>query len=245
MRSGVLASTQAMKTLHTRATKIPVHELPKCAACQFGRQTNRKVPVNRTSIIRELEGILSAEKLHPGQLVFIDHFLSSTRGRKIEGYGIRHPKTKVISSMRDKSYGGGCIFVAAASGYIDIKFQSFLTADETVEAVTEYEKHALDNGVIVTEYHSDNGGAFTSKRFKEHLIEQGQNNRYSSAGSHHQNGRAERAIRTIMAMARTMMLHTGLHWSDVDDATLWPMAVRHATYTVSYTHLTLPTILLV
>ena len=33
-----------------------------------------------------------------------------------------------------------------------------------------------------------------------------------------------------MAMARTMMLHSAIHWADVADATLWPMAVTLAVY---------------
>ena len=33
-----------------------------------------------------------------------------------------------------------------------------------------------------------------------------------------------------MAMARTMMLHSAIHWGDVADATLWPMAVTLAVY---------------
>jgi hypothetical protein len=33
-----------------------------------------------------------------------------------------------------------------------------------------------------------------------------------------------------MCIARTMMLHSAIHWPDVADACLWPMAVRHATF---------------
>ena len=33
-----------------------------------------------------------------------------------------------------------------------------------------------------------------------------------------------------MNMARTMMLHASIHWSDMVDPHLWPFAVRHAAY---------------
>lgn len=33
-----------------------------------------------------------------------------------------------------------------------------------------------------------------------------------------------------MSIARTMMLHSAIHWPEVADPTLWPMAVNHAVY---------------
>ena len=37
LRTGALATTKAMKQLHTRAANVPHHDTPKCAACQFGK----------------------------------------------------------------------------------------------------------------------------------------------------------------------------------------------------------------
>jgi hypothetical protein len=34
-------------------------------------------------------------------------------------------------------------------------------------------------------------------------------------------------IKSIMAMARTMLLHSAIHWSEVADPTLWALIVRH------------------
>ena len=111
------------------------------------------MPGKKTNVIREREGVLSAEKLQPGQKVFIDHFISSIRGRKLQGCGVINPKTKREVKGKDKSYCGGCMFVDAASGYVQVQFQSYLSAVATVEAVENYEKHALDNGVIVSQYY--------------------------------------------------------------------------------------------
>ncbi|KAL7465136.1 hypothetical protein ACHAXS_005462, partial [Conticribra weissflogii] len=43
---------------------------------------------------------------------------------------------------------------------------------------------------------------------------------------------AERAIQTIMYMARTFLIHVSLHWTEngVDDLALWSFAVKHATW---------------
>ena len=37
-------------------------------------------------------------------------------------------------------------------------------------------------------------------------------------------------MQTVMSVARAMMLHAVIHWPDVADATLWPMAVVHAVF---------------
>ena len=144
--------------------------------------------------------MLSAEALQPGKRVFVDHFVCSTRGRKWAGQGIRNTKRKASAVKQAKSYAGGCIFVDAATGFIDIQFQSFFSAAETINAVKRFKDNAQDNGIIVLQYHSDSGSAFIAKKFCQFLASQGQTNQFSAPGSHHQNGQAERGIRTIMGM---------------------------------------------
>ncbi len=50
--------------------------------------------------------------------------------------------------------------------------------------------------------------------------------------SANQNARAERAIQTILYMARTFMVHYSLHWTErgVDDLSLWSFAVKHSVW---------------
>ena len=52
----------------------------------------------------------------------------------------------------------------------------------------------------------------------------------SGVGAHHQNGIAERAIATVVSRARTMMLHAALHWPEMADTALWPMAMTYSAY---------------
>jgi len=56
--------------------------------------------------------------------------------------------------------------------------------------------------------------------------------RKAGVDAQHQNARAERAIQTIMYMARTFMVHASLHWTDrgSDDLSLWSFAVKHSVW---------------
>ena len=88
MQTGALTTSQAMKQLHKPMANIPLHDIPKCVGSQFGKQTNRPVPGRGTRSVGEQAGILSAEKLQPGQRIFIDHFQCSTLRQKFKGQGI-------------------------------------------------------------------------------------------------------------------------------------------------------------
>ena len=49
----------------------------------------------QTGIVKEQSGVLSVEKLQPGQLIFIDHFQCSTQGQKFKGQGIQNKQQNV------------------------------------------------------------------------------------------------------------------------------------------------------
>ena len=65
--TGALATSHTVQWLHRWVANIPVHDMPKCAACWFGKQTNQTVPGKCTHVIEERAGMLLAEKLQPGQ----------------------------------------------------------------------------------------------------------------------------------------------------------------------------------
>ena len=117
-----------------------------------------------------------------------------------------------------------------ASNYVHIVHQSSMSTHSTLQSKTEFEAVCRNYGVIPQAYISDNGSAFASKDFAKHLETFRQTLRFAGVGAHHHNSIAERNIRTIMSISRTMMLHSALHWPDVADSTLWPMAVTHAVY---------------
>ena len=70
---------------------------------------------------------------------------------------------------------------------------------------------------------------FTSKEIMKVALHQNQKVRFSGVGAAHQNGVAEWAIRNIVTMARTMLLHAAMHAPDLVTKELWPMTMGHAT----------------
>ena len=219
MRSGVLSRSEATRALHTAACRLV--NPPKCAACQYGKQHQRAIPRKKTTAIKDRAGVLKAENLAPGQQVSIDHFICGTKGRLFSSAG---------KSLNSEMFCGGCLFIDQASNFVHVEFQKHLNSHETLKAKQSFELMAMDHGVVPQSYLSDNAGCFTSKEFTERLGTLKQVIKYAGVGAHHHNGHAERAIQTIMSIARTMMLHAAVHWPEMADATLWPMAVTHAVF---------------
>jgi len=126
-----------------------------------------------------------------------------------------------------RRYSGGTIFVDCGTGRIELKFQVGLTAAETISSKMAFEKLCMSYGFMVKNYRTDNG-TFTAQSVINHISEKGQTISFSGAGAQHQNGVAERAIKTISEAARTIMLHAALRWPDAYDSALWPMAMQYA-----------------
>ena len=83
----------------------------------------------------------------------------------------------------------------------------------------------------ISHLHSDNR-IFTADMFLADCKTKNQSQSFSDVGAKHQNAMAERAIQTIIYMARTFMVHVSLHWSErgVDDLSLWGFAIKHAAW---------------
>ena len=120
------------------------------------------------------------------------------------------------------------------TGYIQVEHQLGFSAVETIRAKQNYEQQAMDNGVIIQSYLTDSG-AFKANSFVQHIREHTQRLQYCGTNAHHQNGVAERAIRTVSDMARSMILHASSHWKGGIDSTLWPMAVTYAVHLYNHT----------
>jgi hypothetical protein len=124
-------------------------------------------------------------------------------------------------------YGGGTLFVDAATGFVQAYHQVGFTANETLESKMRFEREALTAGVTVQAFHTDNG-VFTSKEFIRELAEKGQGLKLSGVSAQFQNGVAENAIKIVVRNARTMMIHATLRWPGYAKRDLWPMALSHA-----------------
>ena len=203
-------------------------KLPLCAACQIARAKRRPTDVATTTVHQE--ALLKIKDLEPGARVSVDQYESSVRGRLATSRG--------RESFGHK-YGGGTIFCDHASGFIQCHHQVSLRAADTVISKRAFERAAKSCGVKVQSYHGDNG-IFKSKEFQAALTKEEQQLKFSGVGAHHQNGVAERSIRTVTEKARTMMQHAYLHWPEEFQVQLWPFALDYAcwlhNHTPSHTH---------
>ena len=130
----------------------------------------------------------------------------------------------------DDMYDGGCIYFDHASSFIHCEHQVHLTTRETLQAKECFERMCHDYGVTPQTYMSNNGKPFVSRDYEQHLAAFKQIQNFAGVGAHHHNRTAEHAIQMIMSIAQTTMLHTTIHWPEVANRSLWPMAVDHAVY---------------
>jgi hypothetical protein len=70
-----------------------------------------------------------------------------------------------------------------------------------------FECFAKQSNVKIKHYHADNA-PFGTNEFKADIANQDQELTFSGVGAHHQNGVAERSIRTVTQWARAMLLHS-------------------------------------
>jgi transposase InsO family protein len=104
-----------------------------------------------------------------------------------------------------------------------------LRVGETLKAKYDFERYAKESGHSIKNYHA-NSAPFRAEEFVQDCVNKGQTIDYSGVGAHHQNGVAERWIRTVTTWTRAMMLHSIIHWPAEARPDLWPMALDQAIY---------------
>ena len=200
---------------------------PKCATCFAANAKRRSKGSTISRANPEKTDVLRSDDLAPGDTVSSDQYESSVRGQLPSSRG------RAFSSGRRAV--GGTLFFDHASGKISVHHQRSLSAADTIQAKRDFERAALECGVTIKKYHTDNG-IYDSAAFEDELEEGDfQAHTKSGVGAHHQNGVAERAIGTVHAMARAMLLHIRIHWPDEFDPALWTYALDYAVYI--YNHL--------
>ena len=109
-----------------------------------------------------------------------------------------------------------------------IKHQVAINATETIKAKLTFEREAQSQGVEIKGYHTDNE-IFNYSKFMEELLKKKQKIRFSGAGASHQNGTAECAIKTVVTMERTILMHVALRCpEDIFSTDLWTMEMDYA-----------------
>ena len=71
-------------------------------------------------------------------------------------------------------------------------------------------------------------------KFKVDCERIGQTADFSGVGTQHQNGIAERNIKTVASWARANMLHVAYHWPQHASIKLWPMAINYAVWVFNH-----------
>ena len=136
-----------------KATVIP----PKCVTCHFSKQERLPRPGKTIKVDKESEGILSADTLNPGDLVFSDQYESSLEVRVFtyRGYDLSTYK-----------YKGGKLYCDASSSYIFISHQVTLSSQETISSTLNFEREALGVGIQIKQYQTVNG-IYTFNEFQK------------------------------------------------------------------------------
>jgi GAG-pre-integrase domain len=192
---------------------------PLCAACQMGKGKRRTTGAKKVFDVNAMK--LKEQTLQPGDRLHIDQYKSNVTG------GLQHTKGQEQSSLQ---YNGGLIAVDAASGKVFVRHQVSMAAGKTIQAMRAIAQDAKDHGIRIKSVHTDNA-PFKSLEFRDYIAgELHAKQTFSGVGAHHQAGIAEHAIGTITSWARTMMLHSIIHWPDAADLQLWQFAMDHAVY---------------
>jgi hypothetical protein len=188
--------------------------------CQYAKAHHRATHRSRTTVNPERDGSQTADHFGLGKRVSVDHFESRLLGRTFDSFG------KASSNQ----YKGGCIFMDRGSGYlVHVEHQLGFSSIETIRAKQNFEKRALEHGVLIQSYLTDSG-AFKASSLVDHIRNSGQRIQYCGTNAHHQNGVAERSIRTLSNTSRALILHAAAHWPHGIDSSLWPMAVDYSVH---------------
>ena len=185
-------------------------DTPICTACMYGKATRRQWRHKIPASSKEPE-----TPTKPGEVVSVDQMVSHTPGliAQMTGFLLR------------KRYRYATVFVDNFSDLSFVYFQKEASAQETIEAKEAFERYAKIRGIKVDHYHADNG-IFKAEKFVQACRKNGQGLSFAGVNAHHQNGRAERRIRTLQEMTRTSLIHAKRRWDDAITTNLWPYALR-------------------
>jgi hypothetical protein len=206
----------AMKRLAKKGV-IPKHlakvKDPLCPSCLMGKQHRRPWRgrgKKRKSIRRPQDNFPGANTSTDQMISPFGGLIPQVRGRL----------------MKAKFYAA-TIFVDHYTDYTYVHLMKDTTGETTLEAKNAYERLLLSFGSKVLAYHADNG-RFAEKLYVQDVKDKAQNITFCGVGSHHQNGIAERRIKSLGEDARTMLAHGQHLWPEVVTKTFWPFAYKAA-----------------
>ena len=190
------------------------HRLPVCMSCIFGTAHRKpwRSKGSKGSIRKESDNA-------PGKCISTDQLVSAQPGLIPQMAGF-------LTNLR---IWGATVFVDHFSDYVYVALMRDLTLDETLLAKTAFERHANEGGVSISSYRADNG-RFSDAGFQKAIKDANQTITFCAVGAHHQNGIAERRIKELTLISRTLLLHAKRHWPDYITTMMWPFALKEAAY---------------
>ena len=190
---------------------------PTCAACMFAKATRKQWRNKRRKYWTKenhAEG--------PGDVVSVDQLVSPTPGLIAQMTG----------KLTRKRYKYATVFVDQFSGLSYVHLQQSADAEETVSAKVSFEQFARQHGVKIKAYHCDNG-VFRANRWIDECIKNNQRLTFAGVNAHHTNGLAERRIRSLQDLSRSMLIHMDRRWKMPGIVNLWPYALRCANEAIN------------
>lgn len=186
---------------------------PLCVSCLMGKQ--RRKPWKGQG--KKHKSIRKAEHSFPGAMTSTNQMISS--------FGGLIPQVK--GRLTRARYYAAQIKVDHFTDFTYVHLMQDTTAESTLEAKHAYERLMQHHGHKVRGYHADNG-RFAKTLFIKDAKDNAQQMSFCGVGSHHQNGIAERRIKSLCEDARTMLAHGQQLWPEAVSKVLWPLALKAA-----------------
>ena len=184
---------------------------PVCVACIFG--TAHRKPWRTKS--KKYNPIRRPEDDAPGKRISTDQLVSAQPGLIPQMSGF-------LTNLR---IVGATVFVDHFSNHVFVCLMKDLTLAETLLAKEAYERFLNSVGVSAKAYHADNG-RYADKGFVDNCRSQCQTITFCGVGGHHQNGIAERYIKSLTLGGRTLLLHAKRMLPEYISTMLWPFAIK-------------------
>ena len=187
-------------------------KLPFCSSCAYGKSVKRNWRSKRSNNRDEAK-----RPTKPGECISVDQLISPTPGLIAQMTG----------RLTTKRYSCATVYVDQYSSLSFVWPQVSTSAEDTIKGKVAFENYAQQRGVRIEAYHADNG-VFRAHQWVDHCTKQKQILTYAGVGAHHQNGVAERRIRVLQEMTRTLLLHAQHKWPQAISPNLWPYTLRAA-----------------
>ena len=184
---------------------------PVCVACIFG--TAHKKPWRTKS--KKYNPIRRPEDNAPGKRISTDQLVSAQPGLIPQMSGF-------LTNLR---IVGATVFVDHYSNHVFVYLMKDLTLAETLLAKEACERFLNSVGVSAKAYHADNG-RYADKEFVDNCRSQCQSITFCGIEGHHQNGIAERYIKSLTLGGRTLLLHAKRMLPEYISTMLWPFAIK-------------------